>query len=86
MPGEGRLPPLYDLLRADALSGRHLWAAGASVALEALARGTSLGGALPALHGRSVLVAMEHQLATVLALIELDGIARDEADITHGGR
>jgi non-ribosomal peptide synthetase component F len=63
------------LLRADALSGRHLWAAGASVALEALARGTSLGGALPALHGRSVLVAMEHTLATALVLIELDGVA-----------
>ncbi len=67
--------PLHDLLRADALSGRHLWAAGASVALAALARGTSLGGALPALHGRSVLLAMEHQLATALALIELDGVA-----------
>ncbi len=75
MPGRGRLRPLHDLLRADALSGRHLWAAGASVALEALARGTSLGGALPALHGRSVLLAMEHQLATALALIELDGVA-----------
>jgi acyl-CoA synthetase (AMP-forming)/AMP-acid ligase II len=69
------LQPLCDLLRADALPGRHLWAAGASVALETLARGTSLGGALPALHGRSVLVAMEHQLATTLALIELDGVA-----------
>jgi len=69
------LQPLHDLLCADALSGRHLWAAGKSVALEALARGTSLGGALPALHGRSVLVAMEHQLATALALIELDGVA-----------
>ena len=75
MPGRGRLRPLHDLLRADALSGRHLWAAGASVALAALARGTSLGGALPALHGRSVLLAMEHQLATALALIELDGVA-----------
>src|SRR5579862_3433825 len=63
------------MMRADALSGRHLWAAGASVALEALAGGTSLDGALPALRGRSVLVAMEHQLATALALIELDGVA-----------
>ncbi|HWF96415.1 MAG TPA: fatty acid--CoA ligase family protein [Xanthobacteraceae bacterium] len=69
------MPPLHDLLGADALSGRHLWAAGASVALEALARGTSLSGALQALHGRSVLVAMKHQLATALALIELDGVA-----------
>jgi acyl-CoA synthetase (AMP-forming)/AMP-acid ligase II len=69
------LQPLCDLLRADALSDRHLWAAGASVALAALARGTSLGGALRALRGRCVLVAMEHQLATALALIELDGVA-----------
>jgi acyl-CoA synthetase (AMP-forming)/AMP-acid ligase II len=76
LPGEGRLQPLFDLLRNDApSSGGHLWAAGASVALEMLARGTSLGGALPALHGRSVLLAMEHQLATALALIELDGVA-----------
>jgi acyl-CoA synthetase (AMP-forming)/AMP-acid ligase II len=58
------------------LSGRYLWAAGASVALAALARGTSLGGALPALHGRSVLLATEHQLTAALALIELDGVAR----------
>ena len=42
----------------------------------ALARGTSLGGALPALLGRTVLLAMQHQLATALALIELDGVAR----------
>jgi acyl-CoA synthetase (AMP-forming)/AMP-acid ligase II len=75
LPERGRLQPLHDLLRADALSGRHLWAAGASVALEALAGGTSLDGSLPALRGRSVLVAMEHQLATALALIELDGVA-----------
>jgi acyl-CoA synthetase (AMP-forming)/AMP-acid ligase II len=63
----------------DALDGAHssghLWAADGGVALGALAHGTSLGGALPRLHGRSVLVAMEHQLATALALIELDGVA-----------
>jgi acyl-CoA synthetase (AMP-forming)/AMP-acid ligase II len=68
---------LWDSLRDDApTSGRYLWAARTRAALEALARGTSLGGALPALHGRSVLVAMEHQLATALALVELDGVAR----------
>jgi acyl-coenzyme A synthetase/AMP-(fatty) acid ligase len=68
---------LCDSLRDVApTSAGYLWAAGASVALEALADGTSLGGALPALHGRSVLVAMEHQLTTALALIELDGVAR----------
>jgi hypothetical protein len=48
-------------------------AAGASVALEALARGTSLGGALPALHGRSILVGNE--TATYLALFFLVGSA-----------
>jgi acyl-coenzyme A synthetase/AMP-(fatty) acid ligase len=57
-------------------SGGTLWAADASVPFAALARGTSLGAALPALHGRAVLLAMEHQLATALALIELDGVAR----------
>jgi acyl-CoA synthetase (AMP-forming)/AMP-acid ligase II len=71
------LKPLYDLAGDGALtSGRTLWAAGASVPLAALARGTSLGDALPALHGRSVLIAMAHQLATASALIELDGVAR----------
>jgi acyl-CoA synthetase (AMP-forming)/AMP-acid ligase II len=74
---QGHSRSLRDSLSGSGpLSGRHLWAAGASVALEALSHGTSLGGALPALHGRSVLLAMEHQLATALALIELDGVAR----------
>jgi acyl-CoA synthetase (AMP-forming)/AMP-acid ligase II len=69
-------PSLSDLLREAPACGGTLWAPGASVPFAALACGTSLGGALPALHGRSVLVAMEHQLATALALIELDGVAR----------
>jgi acyl-coenzyme A synthetase/AMP-(fatty) acid ligase len=68
---------LHGLLTGSGpLSGRHLWAAGASVALEGLAHGTSLGGALPALHGRSVLLDTEHQLTAALALIELHGVAR----------
>jgi acyl-coenzyme A synthetase/AMP-(fatty) acid ligase len=41
-----------------------------------LAGGTSLGGRLEELTGKSVLVATGSQLATALALIELDGIAR----------
>jgi acyl-CoA synthetase (AMP-forming)/AMP-acid ligase II len=70
------LNSLHDALRDDArTSGRWFWAAGAAVALDVLARGTSLRGALPRLHRRSVLVAMEDQLATALALIELDGVA-----------
>jgi acyl-CoA synthetase (AMP-forming)/AMP-acid ligase II len=77
LPRQRHPKSLCDWLRDEApTSGRRLWAAGASVALPALVRGTSLGGTLPALHGRSVLLAMEHQLATALALIELDGVAR----------
>jgi len=41
-----------------------------------LAGGTSLGGRLEELTGKSVLVATGSQLTTALALIELDGIAR----------
>jgi acyl-coenzyme A synthetase/AMP-(fatty) acid ligase len=77
LPRERPASSLRDLLRDDVpASGGTLWAAGASVPFAALARGTSLGGALPALRGRSVLLALEHQLATALALIELDGVAR----------
>ena len=41
-----------------------------------LAHGTSLGGRLGELAGKSVLLATGSQLATALALIELDGVAR----------
>ena len=41
-----------------------------------LARGSSLGSGVAALAGRSVLIAATGQLASALALIELDGIAR----------
>src|SRR5262249_16751359 len=47
-----------------------------TVALDALVRGTSLGGRLPELAGRSVLVATGDQLTAALTLIELDGVAR----------
>src|SRR5882724_5467126 len=70
-----RSKPLRELLSA-APSGCFLWAADASVALGDLTRGTSLVGALPALAGRSVLLATPDQLTTALALIELDGVAR----------
>src|SRR5437588_9067673 len=55
---------------------RFLWGAGASVCIEQLRNGTTLGGWLPQLAGRSVLVAARGQLAAALALIELDGVAR----------
>src|SRR5579862_3027183 len=56
-------------------SGRFLWGATTSVSLGSLLRGTSLGGRLSELSGRSVLVAPRDQLAAALALIELDGVA-----------
>jgi acyl-coenzyme A synthetase/AMP-(fatty) acid ligase len=59
----------------DCTSDRFLWSAAASVSLGSLQRGTSLGGRLPELSGRSVLLATRDQLATALALIELDGTA-----------
>ena len=55
---------------------RHLHGRDTSVALGDLVRGTSLGGRLPDLAGRSVLVATSDQLTAALALIELDGVAR----------
>jgi acyl-coenzyme A synthetase/AMP-(fatty) acid ligase len=55
---------------------RHLHSRVTSVALADLAGGTSLGGRLPELAGRSVLVATGDQLTAALALIELDGVAR----------
>ncbi|HEY2463078.1 MAG TPA: long-chain fatty acid--CoA ligase [Steroidobacteraceae bacterium] len=47
-----------------------------SVALQAIAAGSILGGKLESLRGRSVLLAMHEQLGTALALLELDGVAR----------
>jgi acyl-coenzyme A synthetase/AMP-(fatty) acid ligase len=55
---------------------RFLFDRGARVRVADLARGTSLGGGLAALVGRSVLVATASQLTAALALIELDGVAR----------
>src|ERR1700674_1339401 len=47
-----------------------------SVALQELAAGSILGGALESFRGRSVLLTMREQLSTALALLELDGVAR----------
>ncbi len=76
MPKVGSSQSLRDAIGDTRASGRRLWAVGASVALETLARGSSLGRALPRLHGRSVLLAMRDQLATALALVALEGVAR----------
>jgi acyl-coenzyme A synthetase/AMP-(fatty) acid ligase len=48
----------------------------AQVRIADLARGTSLGGRLADLAGRSILIATSSQLTSALALIELDGVAR----------
>src|SRR5213083_3272276 len=61
---------------AGRLAQRALWGAEASVRLSELMRGSSLGGRLEELRGRSVLVATRDQLTAALALLELDGVAR----------
>ncbi|HEX3913867.1 MAG TPA: AMP-binding protein [Steroidobacteraceae bacterium] len=48
----------------------------ASVALSELERGSTFGARLEALRGKSVVLALREQLATAVALIELDGVAR----------
>jgi acyl-coenzyme A synthetase/AMP-(fatty) acid ligase len=68
---------LWDALSdGPAEHGRCFFGAGANASLDELAAGSSLGGRLEELRGRSVLVAARDQLATALALIEIDGIAR----------
>jgi acyl-CoA synthetase (AMP-forming)/AMP-acid ligase II len=56
-------------------SDRFLWGATAGVSIGDLLRGTSLGGRLLELSGRTVLIATREQLAAASALIELDGVA-----------
>ncbi len=64
------------LSAARYLCDRSLRGVDGSVNLGDLVWGSSLGGRLEELRGRSVLVATKGQLAAALALIELDGIAR----------
>jgi acyl-CoA synthetase (AMP-forming)/AMP-acid ligase II len=74
---QGEHGSLWDwLTTAVDRSDRFLWGADRSAALLELRRGSSLGGRLSDLRGRSVLLAAKEQLAAALALIELDGIAR----------
>ncbi len=44
--------------------------------LAGLEHASTLGGRLERLRGRSILIATHEQLATAIALIELDGLAR----------
>jgi hypothetical protein len=68
-------PSLRDRI-VDAEPERFFWDRAARLCVNHLARGTSLGGRLAELAGRSVVVATSSQLNSALALIELDGVAR----------
>jgi acyl-coenzyme A synthetase/AMP-(fatty) acid ligase len=71
------LPSLWDALSSADAGGRALFdAADGKVALGALAAASVLGGSLESLRGASLLLATQGQLATALALLELDGVAR----------
>ncbi len=68
-------PSLRDTL-ADTSASRFFWDRTASASYTDLRHGTSLGGRLAELSGRSVVLATASQLTTALALIDLDGRAR----------
>src|SRR5580692_7872753 len=61
---------------ADGAPERFFWDRAARACFTYLVHGTSLGGRLGELAGKSVLLAAGSQLTTALALIELDGVAR----------
>jgi acyl-coenzyme A synthetase/AMP-(fatty) acid ligase len=67
---------LRHYLEAPQSAERFLHGSNGSVALAQLLNGTSLGVGREELAGRSVLLAARDQLVALLALIELDGIAR----------
>lgn len=68
--------PLHDAIQAGTRqSERCVSDAAASVALRDLLGRSSLARPLEQLRGRSVLLATENQLAAVLALVQLDGLA-----------
>lgn len=58
------------------LAERRLWGVDASATLDELSRGSSLGGRIEELRGRTVLVMTKDQLSAALAAIELDGVTR----------
>jgi hypothetical protein len=61
---------------AVAAPERFFWDRATRLCVNHLARGTSFGGRLAELAGRSVVVATSGQLTSALALIELDGVAQ----------
>ena len=56
--------------------GQTLWALNEAAALADLANGSTLGGRIAELRGRTVLLSTSNQLAAALALVQLDGVAR----------
>ena len=81
-------PSLRDHV-ASAPAARYFWDRATASCFTDLKCGTSLGGRLADLAGRSVLLATASQLTTALALVELDGVARriailpPDADADH---
>jgi acyl-coenzyme A synthetase/AMP-(fatty) acid ligase len=67
---------LWTHLRRRDLRGQFLNGATAHVMLSELESGSAIRTGLAGLKGRSVMIAAEDQLASALALIELDGVAR----------
>jgi acyl-coenzyme A synthetase/AMP-(fatty) acid ligase len=68
---------LWEHLTRPGSSGRgEFHGSEASVGLDQLAQGSTLGDRLEELRGASVLLSTREQLASALALLELDGIAR----------
>jgi len=67
---------LWEAVTAFAAPEGRLLGPRAAVSLAGLAHGTSLGGRLEELRGRSVLLLMKDPLAAALAMLELDGVAR----------
>jgi acyl-coenzyme A synthetase/AMP-(fatty) acid ligase len=61
---------------APGAPARFLWGAATGVCLDQLVTGTSLGGRVAELAGRSVLIYTRDHFAAALALIALDGVAR----------
>jgi acyl-coenzyme A synthetase/AMP-(fatty) acid ligase len=73
---QANLPSLRTFMAASQASrGPCLRDARHSVAFDNIMKGTVLSGRRQELHGKSVLIAPKAQLASALALIELDGVA-----------
>ena len=70
-----RMSSLWESISSNEAGGVFHGRAG-SISPADLAGSSILGGKLESLRGRSVVLAMREQLATAIALVELDGVAR----------